>query len=714
MRAASFSNAGVTGKMYDPANNWTTIRYGWKAEPGDPFLNGTWDAPEQQLQWWFGKRPLQTTVTKVNTPGSPNTTTFYKTRNTLMPETDPWVWDDADDYYDYNVEETCRERDADQADASLGTVYFKAGPEQCAGKVWIPEVVNVTSSTQWHFSWAPLNSPPPDCPYCGNNPYYMRNTYSDLEGFYFQRSECKTWWLAQSVPEVKAAYNLLRSMLLPAGTDITWNYTGPCEHQMPNRDDLWGAWRAFQGPTDDGLGPNAVYQGGSYPGPGPDMRHWDNVVDDVTTDYMGIPHYRDDINKMSMQQVRMGWFDRDTTLAESQWRFMWDQSVQDTYWTEERNSGDGTPPHWWMLAWCPHTGTLPGSGWQYGVTCTLSITPMQADVFADIPGCAESLPQGIPYITCRTADGTLLSIDNPTTHSTFQTLTLTSGSYISEASSRPASNIVAGVNFMLTRQDYGPSPRPNPSSPGPSSIDYDPNIVTLGTDGLLPDIPCNKRAYSARFGGRCAAPVVQYLAYDEAYHLPANAAKFGLPAYGGCLSGGLMRYLGSNANPDWNNYYSWWTPPFWPADAWYNLLATRTEADKVAARYAFLNDQDKLNSLFVYQEQFKVDVTSKVTGETALEVIKRLCGSQPAHACAASAFEACAISSRDPTVGAVAAATRRPQGEIEGWEGPPSARVVAGSGCCCEVLVGDGAQKQPTINALLQQKVCPFLCCLPV
>jgi hypothetical protein len=348
------------------------------------------------------------------------------------------------------------------------------------------------------------------------------------------------------------------------------------------------------------------------------MRHWDQDDLVTTEEYDGgdfpvdIPHYRDDINKMSMQQVRMGWFDRNTTIDESRWRFLWDQSAQDTYWTEGTQIGFGHPPHWWMLAWCPHNGTLPGSGWQYGVTCTLSITPMQADVLADTPGCAESLPQGIPYITCRTADGTLLSIDNPNTPSTFQTRDF--DSYLVEASDRPASNIVAGVNFMLTRQDYGP----NGHGRG-TSIDYDPNITTLGTDGLLPDIPCNKRAYSARFGGRCAAPVVQYLAYDEAYHLPANAAKYGLPAYGGCLSGGLMRYLGSNANPDWNKYYSWWTPPFWPADAWYNLLATRTGADdaaKAAARDAFLNDQDKLNSLFVYQEQFKVDLTSTVTGES--------------------------------------------------------------------------------------------------
>jgi hypothetical protein len=301
---------------------------------------------------------------------------------------------------------------------------------------------------------------------------------------------------------------------------------------------------------------------------------------------------------MSMQQVRLGWFDRDLSQLESQWRFLYDDA--DTVWATEGPYliGDSTPPHWWMTAWCPDKG-VPSFNWQYGVTCTLSVTPMQADAFTDIPGCAQSLPQGIPYITCRAADGTLLSIDNANTPSVFKTRT--SGG--EGATDRTTSNIVAGVNFMLTRQDYS------------DSIDYNPNVTLIGSEGLLPDIPCNKRAYSARFGGRCAAPVVQYLAYDEAYHLPVNAAKFDLPAYGGCLSGGLMRYLGNST--DWDTYYSWWTPPFWPADAWYNLQATRTEADPVAATAAFLNDQDKLNSLFIYQEQFKVDVTSKVTGKSA-------------------------------------------------------------------------------------------------
>lgn len=159
--------------------------------------------------------------------------------------------------------------------------------------------------------------------------------------------------------------------------------------------------------------------------------------------------------------------------------------------------------------------------------------------------------------------------------------------------------------------------------------------------GLLPDVACNKRAYSARFGGRCAAPVVQYLAYDEAYHLPATAAKYGLPEYGGCLAGGLMRFLGtgimtdfSTWSGDWTAYSSWWTPPFWPVDAWYNLLETRpgsTYAERVAARDAFLNDQEKLNSLFVYQEQFRVTPRTKGPAGEACVDCRAILGDSSAH-----------------------------------------------------------------------------------
>lgn len=492
MRAAAFNNSAVSGKLYDPAANWTTVRYGWKAGASDPFLTGTWDAPEKQLQWWFGKRPLQTRVVQVNSNTSPSNATFYKTRDTLQPAIDGW--EDYDGGIFQGMDVTCKERTADQADARLGTVYFKAAPGTCAGKVWIPEVIDVSGNT-WAQGTAPLGS------------QAKRNTYTDVEYVFGYRTACKTWEQGSSAADNNAAFNLLRSMLLPGGTDITWNYTGPCVHQMPNRDDVWGAWRAFQGPSDAGLGPNAVYRDGKYPGPGPDMRHWDvtdlqrfltefdyNRMGDaqavgnpdfVGYDYWGPPNFRDDVNPMSMQQVRLGWFDAAMSPAESQWFFMWgdgdglDGNNVPVFNTTtgpyiDPSNGLDANPLWFMSAWCPHTGTAPGSGWEYGATCTLSVTPMQADVFAQDLGCAGSLPQGIPFITCRAPNGTLLSI-NPATGSSFRATSgdrntaNTPGTPSGQPSNRATIDIVAGVNFMLTRQDYS------------DSDDYSPDRVTLGT-----------------------------------------------------------------------------------------------------------------------------------------------------------------------------------------------------------------------------------------
>lgn len=155
-------------------------------------------------------------------------------------------------------------------------------------------------------------------------------------------------------------------------------------------------------------------------------------------------------------------------------------------------------------------------------------------------------------------------------------------------------NIVAGIDFIIARE------QPNDPPPSDSSALTEPTPIP----GPLPDVPCNKQAYSPRFGGRCAAPVVQYLAYDEAYHASQPDPRFDLPQYGGCLAGGKMRYLGANVMADsatyqtqWDGFYEWWTPPLWPVDAWHNL-----ESLDPAGR----SSQQKMNSLFAYQDAFKL------------------------------------------------------------------------------------------------------------
>jgi hypothetical protein len=74
-----------------------------------------------------------------------------------------------------------------------------------------------------------------------------------------------------------------------------------------------------------------------------------------------------------------------------------------------------------------------------------------------------------------------------------------------------------------------------------------------------------------------------------------------------------MRSLSSSNLTTWQQFHSWWTPPLWPADAWFNLHTTL--GNNMAATNAFLDDQKSLNSLFVYQKEFKLPIDRSPAGE---------------------------------------------------------------------------------------------------
>jgi hypothetical protein len=447
-------------------------------------------------------------------------------------------------------------------------------------------------------------------------------------------------------------------MLLPGGADITWQL-GNCKHQSGDVSDYYGAWKLLRQPGEEGFGPNTVFLDGDgrYPAPVPDEPDdqgdplaWANyytyfyVYDDdnpSASDYHFTDHVRPffkDIHnsRYSMQHVRLGFFDKQTTYKEAfRAGYYWGPFPNDDF------SGNLLPltsmalkAPWYGVSWCPSNTATPAPeipeyqdpyippidpptglpGWVEGVTCTLSITPMQADVFRDLTECATSLPQGIPHITCRSADGTLLEMPDVMIGSFNEYKTEFSVPrqeyfwgeksidgdkvLLTQPSLRnpPAAAIVAGVEFII--------------SPQRDSADAH---KTLGPSGKLPDVACNKQAYSPRFGGRCAAPVVQYLAYDEAYHHPENRVQYGLPEYGGCLAGGLMRSLSGSDLTTWQQFHTWWTPPLWPADAWFNLHATL--GNNMTTTNAFLDDQKSLNSLFVYQKEFKLPIDRSPAGE---------------------------------------------------------------------------------------------------
>jgi hypothetical protein len=149
--------------------------------------------------------------------------------------------------------------------------------------------------------------------------------------------------------------------------------------------------------------------------------------------------------------------------------------------------------------------------------------------------------------------------------------------------------------------------------------------LTVPPLGLLPHVACNMATSSPRFGGRCAAPVVQYLAYDEAYYTDA-ARTSGLPEYGGCLAGGLMRHLASQAavnSTHWDNatIRNWFTPPMWPFEVWRSAPDSPTSAASSfytndPGRQQSLNtDQEKLNRLYFWQDVYKLSSIQGSAGE---------------------------------------------------------------------------------------------------
>lgn len=346
MRAGGPSST-LTGKMYNTASNWTTFRYGWTADPvGDPdLLVGAWDGPEQQLQWWMSKRPMQTTVVETATPDAPTTKNFYSERGAPPDRvcTTP---------FDFK--------------GRFGQVWFEQHPD-CDGRLWIPEGVTIYPNGSWTWGDGPLGT------------YLKALMYRDPGTL-----QCDYLQIGSSQADNAAARQLLRSFLLPGGSDLTWSFKGPCaqtnigdyaNYDGTYKDNYFGAWKAFSSPAPrGGLGPNVVYSGNTYPAPA-----------------VGDPYYVDtglDQNiPFSPQTVRFGWFD--SQLG---------QSVTDDNWFPElANVGRN---FWNYLSYCADNSEL---GWAVSDTCTMSVTPVQPDVLADpaTQACGAALPQGLPFITCR-------------------------------------------------------------------------------------------------------------------------------------------------------------------------------------------------------------------------------------------------------------------------------------------------------------------------
>eukprot|EP00775_Hariotina_reticulata_P003979 gene3979-4232_t len=207
----------------------------------------------------------------------------------------------------------------------------------------------------------------------------------------------------------------------------------------------------------------------------------------------------------------------------------------------------------WQYVKLQNAGTTncSSAGFQNGDRCTLTVTP----IGADFPACSRRssiIPHGVPIVTCHRSSTPLLSI------------TGTSHQFTVKFNAAGAASSVAAT-----------------------------------PTGLLPDVACHRGASSPRFGGRCAANVVQYLAYDEAYHTPEAQISHGFPEYGGCMAGGIMRHLADHPTEyDDNTYRSWFTAPLWPLEAW---RSGGPSSDPAALNV----DPAALNKLFKHQDAFK-------------------------------------------------------------------------------------------------------------
>lgn len=615
MPAGPFSNATIqsdgTTPLYDTGANWAPIQYDWD--------NGYWSAAAKQQQWWLGRRPPDDAMVSLyqNTqwnaasspPIQPYQIPFYMFTGPAAAVDRTWPRPDAHN-----------QKPLASRPTSFSHINYPAhAPAAYRGQDLNPRIYN----EQEYWSYAGWEACYMDDQLCPEHQDFTYQTYgAKICSTTFQPHNCSdnmftltmagdahldipqsaslfesgrpVWhWGDETVPSQASSdktCNLYLQDLVPGGSSIEWVWNSvKCAATM--------RWAPFSltGPV-----PNAVYP--LYT-PNGVLAKPKNILDSgqaVELLVLGGQHSM--LEAFSRKAATNGVHTRGFPESQVPLYYLYFTTPYDVgfshdhygdrdahYLSSETSSGlldissssdyssyRDTYLDSFLFAF-PDKCDGPFND---GDVCTLSLSPQSAP--GDVCG---SVPQGLPVITCRTSTGQVMSINSK-------------------------AKIV--VRYKAS-----------------AKYEADPSLHTWLTSsmeppptGLLPRVPCNRATYSPRFGGRCAAPVVQYLAYDEAYFTRHAQDAYGFPEYGGCLAGGVMRYLAAEAangsTTNWDNaaVRSWFTPPMWPYEAWRAAPHNADSASVSFYSYLYTNsanatnelntDQQKLDRLFVWQDVFKL------------------------------------------------------------------------------------------------------------
>lgn len=621
---SSLLNSLSLTPVYDTSNNFATHTYDW--------TTGRWTAPEKQKQWWEGRRPANFTVVDLyldetwNAQSAP----FFSQPYSVYFYPQP----DLSNFTSFNLEEPHLDLDIRSSESQRAAVRTR----------WLPS----GAPAPWHGNNLAFRTMDYAHTFFhrfvgyGNNDDFAYNIHLVDYG----PTQCHTEFAEICSPDNITGVHVYAPAHLNPGTTPPGLDTSKAPDSLLTSA-AWLGWH-WDWEAVDGTGSSQPYvcelalrelvippsiKGISF--------DWDNTIcahsgraRPFVTNYndVGPVIYHDDKHTLEPKAAVLSYQAVDLFLANG--HYYGNTSLEhgsgvyvNNYHMNEQNYDhvhyityyhDLAPYGSYLPQWpqygvdinsnewhefLPITGDSCKTSMSDGDRCTLTISPAPHDVWDQAPACARSIPHGVPLLVCRNA----------------------------------SQNIVPfGYNRAAINETNWPDPPP-PTVPKlryTAAGKYDTSDdETFQPLGLVPNVPCNRFTYSRRFGGRCAAPVVQYLAYDEAYHTSDAQAKYvGIPEYGGCLDGGLMRFIKpSNSNNNdktkWNDdsIRKWFTPPMWPYTAWRaasdeNVTSTdlrslyKTDTYTWAAEDLNMN-QDQLDGLFIHQKIFQVPDTAPVSGK---------------------------------------------------------------------------------------------------